>query len=204
VIPGAILCDLDGVLIESAGSCIRVWDAWAARNGLDGAAVRAFLHGRPSREVVAHFLPGAGAQAEGEELDRIQAQDTEGVVALPGAAELLAAPPAPLAIVTSCTAPLAAARLQTVGLPAPEVLVTSDLLSRGKPDPEGYLLGAARLGVDPGACVVLEDAPAGVTAGIAAGCVVVAVLTTHEASELLAAHAVIPGLPDLPQALASL
>ena len=125
-------------------------------------------------------------------------------MALPGARELLTSPPAPLAIVTSCTAPLAAARLRTVGLPVPEVLVTSDQLRRGKPDPEGYLTAAEKLGSDPSTCVVVEDAPAGVAAGRAAGCVVVAVLTTHEAPELSAADAVVESLLDLPRALASL
>jgi sugar-phosphatase len=202
--PGAILSDLDGVLVDSEASCLRVWDRWAQGNGLDPEAVRAVLHGRPSRDVVAQFLPDADLDAEARRLDAEQAADVDGVVALPGARELLLAPPAPLAVVTSCTAPLAAARLETIGLPAPRVLVTSDQLARGKPDPEGYLRAAALLGVAPADCVVLEDAPAGVAAGLAAGCRVVAVRTTHGDADLEGAHAVVDTLADLSQALAAL
>jgi mannitol-1-/sugar-/sorbitol-6-phosphatase len=110
---------------------------------------------------------------------------------LPGAAELLGGGVGvPVAVVTSCPDALARVRLSAVDLPVPEVMVTSDRVSAGKPDPEGYRLAASELGVDPAECVVFEDAPAGIAAGRAAGAVVVGITTTHPADELRAAGAV--------------
>jgi sugar-phosphatase len=180
-----VLADLDGVLVDSHASIMRAWRSWGERHGLPPGAVDAVQHGRPSAEVIATLAPSLDAAAESEAIDRLQAADTEGVVALPGAAELFDAfGPDRLAIVTSCTVPLATARLRAGGLPLPRVLVTPERLRRGKPDPEGYLLAARELGSEPRACVVLEDAPAGVAAGRAAGMHVVAVLTTHASVEL--------------------
>jgi sugar-phosphatase len=184
-----VLSDLDGVLVDSHASIMRAWRWWTARQGLGAAAADAIPQGRPSGDVIAGLAPGVDVAAESRAIDRYQADDTGGVVALPGAADLLARfAPDRVAIVTSCTAPLAAARLRAAGLAAPAVLVTADRLARGKPDPEGYLLAAQELGADPAGCVVLEDAPAGVEAGRAAGMRVVGVLTTHSARELAAAH----------------
>jgi sugar-phosphatase len=180
-----VLSDLDGVLVDSHASIDRAWRWWGARHGLSGVRAATVPQGRPSGDVIAALAPGADVAAEARELDLRQARDTDGVVALPGAAELLAAyGPDRVAIVTSCTAPLAAARLRAAGLRPPPVLVTADRLTRGKPDPEGYLIAARELGAAPADCVVLEDAPAGVEAGHAAGMRVVAVLTTHGAAEL--------------------
>jgi mannitol-1-/sugar-/sorbitol-6-phosphatase len=184
-----VLSDLDGVLVDSHASIDRAWRWWGARHGLPGVTAATVPQGRPSGDVIAALAPGADAGAESRVLDDFQARDTEGVVALAGAADVLDAfGPDRVAIVTSCTAPLAAARLRAAGLTPPPVLVTADRLGRGKPDPEGYLLAARELGADPGDCVVLEDAPAGVDAGRAAGMHVVGVLTTHSAEELAAAH----------------
>jgi mannitol-1-/sugar-/sorbitol-6-phosphatase len=183
-----VLADLDGVLVDSHASIMRAWAWWAARHGLDGGAVEAVQHGRPSGEVIAALAPELDAAAESVAIDARQARDTDGVVALPGAAELFAAwGPDRLAVVTSGTVPLATSRLRAGGLPLPRVLVTPERLRHGKPDPEGYLLAARELGAEPAECVVLEDAPAGVAAGRAAGMHVVGVLTTHAAAELAAA-----------------
>jgi mannitol-1-/sugar-/sorbitol-6-phosphatase len=178
-----ILSDLDGVLVDSHASIMRAWRWWGARNGLPSEAVEAVQHGRPSREVIAALAPALDAAAESRAVDLRQAGDTEGVVALPGAHELFERDE-PLAVVTSCTVPLARARLRAAGLPTPAVLVTPERLRRGKPDPEGYLLAARELRADPADCVVLEDAPAGLQAGRAAGMHVVAIVTTHPADEL--------------------
>jgi sugar-phosphatase len=184
-----VLSDLDGVLVDSHASIMRAWRWWTGRRGLGDGAADAVPQGRPSGDVIAALAPDADAAAESRAIDRYQAEDTDGVVALPGAADLLARfGPDRVAIVTSCTAPLAAARLRAAGLQPPAVLVTADRLARGKPHPEGYLLAARELGADPADCVVLEDAPAGIEAGRAAGMRVVGVLTTHSPGELAAAH----------------
>jgi sugar-phosphatase len=180
-----ILSDLDGVLVDSHASIMRAWRWWGALHGVESAAIENVQHGRPSGEVIAALTPDLDAAAESLAIDLRQADDTDGVVALPGARELFAGHE-PVAVVTSCTVPLATARLRAAGLPVPEVLVTPERLSRGKPDPEGYLLAARELGAEPADCVVLEDAPAGVDAGRAARMHVVGITTTHALADLAA------------------
>jgi sugar-phosphatase len=183
----AILCDLDGVLVDSGDAVESVWREWAAAQGLDADAVAHASHGVPTREVIASVAPHLPAAEEAERLEAVHA--ATGGDALPGAAELIAAaPPDALAVVTSCGALLAAARLRAAGLPAPAILVTADAVRRGKPAPDAYLVAAQALGADPSGCVVIEDAPAGLRAGRAAGMTVWAVTTTHTVEELSDAH----------------
>jgi mannitol-1-/sugar-/sorbitol-6-phosphatase len=179
----AILSDLDGVLVDSGEAVEGVWRDWAAAQGLDADAVARASHGVPSREVIAAVAPQLDAAAEAERVDALHA--ATGGRPLPGAAELLAAAPSEsLAVVTSCGSALAAARLRSAGLPEPAILVTVDAVRRGKPAPDAYLVAAQALGAEPGECVVIEDAPAGVRAGRAAGMTVWAVTTTHTEDEL--------------------
>lgn len=194
----ALLVDLDGTLVDSTGPVERAWTAFAERHGLDPAAVLAAAQGRPSRETVAAFTSPERVAAEAAALERAEVRDVDGVVALPGAADVLAAD-LPLAVVTSCSAALATARLAAAGLPLPEVLVTADDVAHGKPHPQPFLLGAARLGADPGRAVALEDAPAGIRSARAAGARVIAVRTGHAPAELEAAgaHAIVDDLRAL-------
>ncbi|HEY2636643.1 MAG TPA: HAD-IA family hydrolase [Solirubrobacteraceae bacterium] len=200
----ALLCDLDGTLIDSERSVLDAFRSWGRDRGLDPDAVLAtFRHGVPSADLVADMAPHLDPAAEAAELDRRQAEDTRGVVGLAGARELLAGP-WPAAVVTSCTLELARARLTAGGLAAPDVLVTPERISRGKPDPEGFLLAARELDVAPERCVVLEDAPAGVAAGRAAGMRVFAVLTTHTRAELPDATGYVDDLFEVPEMLREL
>jgi mannitol-1-/sugar-/sorbitol-6-phosphatase len=192
----ALLVDLDGTLVDSSGPVERVWTSFADRHGLDPAEVLRFAHGRPSRETVRLLAPDADPEVEARIVEEGEVGDPEGVIALPGAAALLASG-RQLAIVTSCSTALAGVRLDAAGLPRPGEIISSDLVTRGKPDPECFLLGADRLGVGIGGCLVLEDAPAGLQAGADAGARVLALLTTHAASELTAAHALVRDLGEL-------
>jgi sugar-phosphatase len=181
----AVLSDLDGVLVDSRVSVLRAWRAWAERHGIDRRVLEEELHGRPSVEIIAAAAPQLDAAAESAAIDDVQARDVDGVVALPGALDLFQAfSNGNLAIVTSCTVPLARARMEAAGLPEPAVLITPERVERGKPAPDPFLLAAAELEVDPRDCVVLEDAPAGALAGRAAGAHVVGILTTHSIDEL--------------------
>jgi sugar-phosphatase len=193
-----LLVDLDGTLIDSDSAVRRAWSRFAVRHDLDPEAVTRTAQGRPSRETIRRLLPDhPDLDGEIARLDADEVGDVEGVVALPGAHDLLTRTDRPLAIVTSCTLALARARLQATGLPEPEVLVTADLVTRGKPHPEPFLLGAERLAVAPSDCVVLEDAPAGIAAGRAAGATVIALRTTHAAEDLRDADAVAESLAAL-------
>jgi mannitol-1-/sugar-/sorbitol-6-phosphatase len=195
----AVISDFDGVLADSSAAIRRVWARWGERHGIDGAAIQAANHGRPSRAVVAEHVAPELVDAESAWVLEAEVADTRGVVAYPGADEVLALPV--VAIATSCEAPLARARLAAAGLTPPAVVVTADQVAHGKPAPDPYLLAAERLGVDPAACLVLEDAPSGVAAGLAAGMTVWAVTTTHAPGELEAAERVAAGLPGLLAAL---
>ena len=191
-----VLVDLDGTLVDSTGPVRRAWTSFAARYGLDAERVEHFAHGRPSRESVRLLVPDADHAAEAQRLEEAELTDLDGVFALPGAAALLSAS-RPLAIVTSCSTALARARLQAAGLRIPETLVSSDDVSHGKPNPESYLLGAQRLGIEPADCLVLEDAPAGIRAGRDAGAGVIALRTTHADRDLRDADAIIDDLGSL-------
>jgi sugar-phosphatase len=192
----AVLADLDGTLVDSAGPVRRAWDAFAQRHGLDPDEVERFAQGRPSRETVRALAPDSDLEAETSAIEAAEIEDTGGVVALPGAAQLLSSD-RPLAIVTSCSTALATARLTAAGLEIPKVLVSSDGLERGKPDPTCFVIAARRLGLDPARCVVIEDAPAGIIAGRAAGAVVIALRTTHGDDELGEADAIADDIAEL-------
>jgi mannitol-1-/sugar-/sorbitol-6-phosphatase len=187
----AVLSDLDGVLVDSGDSIEVTWSTWAESVGIEPSVLLGSVHGRPARDVIAEFAPHLDVAAEDARIERM---DIEGPPArlLPGARELLMGSSlvgSSFAVVTSCPPELGRVRIETAGLPIPRVFVTSDRVRAGKPDPEGYLLAARELGVDPAACVVFEDAPAGVAAGAAAGATVVGITTTHAGDELLAAGA---------------
>jgi mannitol-1-/sugar-/sorbitol-6-phosphatase len=181
----ALLCDLDGVLVDSTAAVLRCWRRLADRHGVDHALVETTIHGRPARESIELLLPEADIEAEAALLADWELADLDGVRALPGAMQLRDRwPEERFAIVTSCVAPLAHARLGAAGIAPPPALVTADRVSRGKPDPECYLLAAWELGVPPERCLAVEDAPAGLAAARAAGVPTAAVTTTHAASQL--------------------
>jgi mannitol-1-/sugar-/sorbitol-6-phosphatase len=181
----ALLFDMDGVLIDSTPAVTRVWKRWAIAHGFDPDEVVRKAHGRPSIATIRDYLPHADHSAENREVERREIEDLEGVVTLPGARELLSALPSDRwTVVTSCTRPLAEVRLRAAGLPIPPRLLTADDVQNGKPDPEPYLKGALILGVRAADCVVVEDVPAGIRAGKAAGARVVACTTTVAELEL--------------------
>jgi sugar-phosphatase len=200
VICSGLLFDLDGVLVDSTPAVARVWTKWAIARGLDPEETVRRAHGRPSIATVRDILPEADFEKENEIILRGEIEDTEGVIALPGARELLGSlPDDQWALVTSCARPLAQVRLKVAGLPTPRNIVTCDDVTNGKPDPEPYIKGAALLGVPASKCVVFEDAPAGIRAGKAAGALVIALPTTSPRAELEAAGAdwVLPGYQNL-------
>ncbi|MFE0137979.1 HAD family hydrolase [Streptomyces sp. NPDC059037] len=184
----ALLFDNDGTLVSSLESVYRCWTRLAHEYGITAEEfARVELHGRPAAEIIADLLP-AGRVAEAVlRIEELEVSDVAGgVVLLPGTRELLESlPPERWAVVTSAGRRLAEARLAEVGI-RPKMLIAADDITRGKPDPEPFLLAARRLGVDPARCVVFEDAPAGLTAGRAAGMTTVALTTTHQAHELSA------------------
>ncbi|MGI3782755.1 MAG: HAD-IA family hydrolase [Janthinobacterium lividum] len=192
----AVLFDMDGTLVDSTAAVYRAWAAWGVEHGLTEDQLRGF-DGIPAASIVAKFLPEEQRAAGILRINELELNDTGGLLVLPGAAEALAAlVGAPNAIATSCTLPLARARIASSGLAAPPVLVTADQVAHGKPAPDPYLLAAGRLGVDPTRCLVVEDAPLGLEAARAAGCATLAVVTTT-ARDKLHADAVVSNLSEV-------
>ena len=194
----AILFDLDGVLVDSAERVEKTWREWAMRHRLDPEHVIAMAHGRRTIETMRLVAPELSTDAEIAALEASEATNPEGVYEIAGARELLRLLPASRwAVVTSGIRAVAEFRLRHTGLPLPTVMICADEITRGKPDPEGYLTAAARLGYSSADCIVIEDAPAGLEAAQAAGMRAIAIATTYPLDGLKAADAVVARLADL-------
>jgi mannitol-1-/sugar-/sorbitol-6-phosphatase len=192
----AVLFDMDGTLVDSTPVVVRSWVTWALERGIAPERLEGH-HGVPAAQIVRGLVPERDVEAAIARINALELADVEGITLLPGAERaVLGLPEARRAIVTSCTAALAAARIRASGLPAPSVVVTADDVRAGKPDPAPYLLGAQRLGVDPATCLVVEDAPSGLQAARAAGAATLAVTTTTPADRLVA-DAVVGTLADV-------
>jgi sugar-phosphatase len=193
-----LLFDMDGVLISSIGSVVRCWRRWAAIYGIPDAKNYNVPHGKRAIEIVKMLRPDIDPEEGLRVIEDMEMEDTDDLKVLPGVKRLLKSlPPERWTIVTSATGRLMEGRLKVAGLPVPPRIISGDMVERGKPDPEPYVRGAALLGFRPEECVVVEDAPSGVGAGLAAGCRVLAVLGTHSAEELKAAHWVAPSLEEV-------
>jgi sugar-phosphatase len=197
------LFDIDGTLVDSSLAIERVWRQVAREFGADADEILEHCHGRRDADVVPHFFRPEVVDAVLARVSSLDMEAMDGIAATRGAQRLLASlDPHQWAAVTSGPRPLMAARLRAAGLPVPPVLITSSDVHLGKPDPEGFLLAAKALGIAPSNCVVVEDAPAGVAAGKAAGALVVAVTTTHPSDLLAEADIVVDDLSQLSQVVA--
>lgn len=193
----AVLFDLDGTLADSTASVARCWDRLAREVGAAAGLVHQ-NHGQPSAVLVGKMVGPDRVAAGQARIQELEIADAPSIGVIPGARHLFSSVPEDRrAIVTSGVRALATARLRAVDLPIPRTMVTFDDVERGKPDPEPYLLAAARLGVDPARCLVFEDAPAGIAAALAAGCRVVAVEGTSDRSELSGAALIVDALDRL-------
>lgn len=172
----ALLLDMDGTLVHSTGEVETVWRLWCRRHRLDPEPVLAMCHGVRSREVIRTLAPQLDLAQEVALLDDLEIHHTGQAEALAGARTLLASLPVERwALVTSASQRVARHRLRSAGLPLPALLVGAEDVEHGKPDPEPYLLAAERLGLAAADCLVFEDAPAGISSALRAGCRVVQV-----------------------------
>ncbi|MBH5334613.1 HAD family hydrolase [Streptomyces pactum] len=191
----ALLLDMDGTLVNSDAVVERCWRRWAVEQGLDPDHVMRHVHGRQGHATMAVLLPDrpvAENLADNQRMLEWETADVAGVVPVPGAPDFLASLAGlPHALVTSADRGLSTARMTAAGLPMPPVRITAESVGASKPDPEGFLKGAAELGFDPADCVVFEDSEVGIAAGRAAGCQVVGV------GPRAAAHAPDVHVPDL-------
>ncbi|GHH84419.1 hydrolase [Streptomyces sulfonofaciens] len=177
----ALLLDMDGTLVNSNAVVERCWRRWSERHGLDADEVMRVVHGRQGHASMAILLPHRTAAenlADNALLLAEETADTEGVVQIPGAGAFLESlAHLPHALVTSADEALATARMGAAGLAMPALRITAESVGASKPDPEGFLKGAAELGIEPADCIAFEDSEAGIAAARAAGMRVVGVGT---------------------------
>lgn len=180
----ALLFDMDGTVLSSLASAERIWAEWAREHGLDVETFLSTIHGVQAVETIRRqALPGVDPKAEAERITRAEIDNVQGTEAIAGAAALLRDLPVDRwAVVTSAPRALAERRMAAAGLPLPSVLVTAEDVERSKPAPDGYLLAAELLQVNIGDCLVFEDAPAGIEAGVTAGASVIVVAALHSHS----------------------
>lgn len=184
----AILFDMDGTIVDSSIPILRCWGAWSDRHGLDVHEVLHVAHGRRSGDTIRRLFADreeAFAAAETAWLDDCEVREAHGTLPLAGIREVMDALPASRwGIVTSAAREVCHRRLVAAGLPTPGVIVSGEDVTWGKPAPDGYRLGAERLGVAPADCLACEDTPAGIAAGRGAGMRLVGMVTTHAADVL--------------------
>jgi sugar-phosphatase len=194
----AILFDIDGTLVDSTPVVERSWRTWAQEYDADAEEVMRVCHGRRTEDTAAEFVTPQQLAVAVARLQALELADLDGVTALPGAQQLLdGLPRQRWAAVTSGERELMTARLAAAQLPIPETMVCAEDVAVGKPSPEGYLQAAAALGFEATQCVVVEDAPAGIAAGVAAGAQVVAVTTTHTVHQVASADVIVADLSCL-------
>jgi sugar-phosphatase len=194
----AILFDIDGTLVDSTPVVERSWRTWAQEYDVDAEEVMRVCHGRRTEDTVAEFVTPQQLTVAVARVQALELADFDGVTALPGARQLIdALPRQRWAAVTSGERALMTARLAAAHLPIPDIMVCAEDVTVGKPSPEGYLQAAAVLGFDAGHCVVIEDAPAGIAAGRAAGARVLAVTTTHITDQVASADVIVADLSCL-------
>ena len=194
----AVLFDLDGTLIESTFYIERLWQDWGVQYGISPQNMSKIMNGRRAVEIISTIAPHVSLQEEAYALETKEIVGMDGMRTYPGAKELLSALPAKQwAIVTSGTLRVASARLNYAKLPIPDVFITADVVTAGKPAPDAYLLAAKRLNVKPSDCVVVEDTPAGIQAAKTAGMKAIAISSTHPREALSQADVVVQQLADI-------
>jgi sugar-phosphatase len=194
----AILFDLDGTLIDSAVRIQRLWEEWGELHGIAPQFLMEVMHGHRAGETISIVAPHLSVQDEVEALEIIETSDMGGVRPYASAGDLLSKLSSKQwAIVTSGSLRVASARMKHVGLPTPDIFITGDDVKMGRPAPDGYLLAAQHLNVKPSDCVVIEDAPAGIQAGKAAGMKVIAVASTLLREALSQADGVVQQLAEI-------
>ena len=193
-----LLFDMDGVLISSIGSVVRCWRQWCRLYNIPNADTFEVPHGKRAIEIVHSIRPDIDAEEGLRVIEDIELADVADLRVLPGVVDLLRSLPAHRwSIVTSATRRLLIGRLEAAGLPMPDRIIAAEDVEHGKPAPDPYLMGAELLGFAPEDCLVFEDAPAGVAAGVAAGCRVLGVLGTHTPQELTGTTWITPTLESV-------
>ncbi|QRV72420.1 haloacid dehalogenase [Ceratobasidium sp. AG-Ba] len=209
-IPSKITSLFDMTLVDSTAAVEGAWATYGERYPhLDVPSILQITQGVRSVDNMRRFVLAPGtpedlceAEADKFEIEivasarRAKEQGKDGIIYLPGTESILAVaraasvpePKHAWAICTSATPVYASSALSTVGIPVPSVFVTARDVTHGKPYPDPYLLGAKKCGIEPQDCVVFEDAPSGIRSGKAAGCKVIALLTSHSREAVEAAE----------------
>ncbi|KIJ70133.1 hypothetical protein HYDPIDRAFT_104800 [Hydnomerulius pinastri MD-312] len=195
----AVLFDMDGTLVDSTTGVVGAWSTFAEQYpGLDVKTILSSSHGVRTVDNLRKWCGITDEATLKEEAARFERAIVEtssnGITILPGVRPIIdnllpakSLPGQRWTICTSATRLYATAALKAAGIETPEGIVTADDVTNGKPDPEPYNEGAKSCGFDANNCVVVEDAPAGVRSGLAAGSKVIGLLTTHSREQMTGA-----------------
>ncbi|MFJ6532628.1 HAD-IA family hydrolase [Microbacterium sp. NPDC091662] len=165
-----LLFDCDGVLVDSVAAAAPAWESWARRHAPSFDFVRDAPHGMRPRDVVADLVGPDASDAATAELIALEVEAAVHTREIPGAARLVRSLPRDAwAVVTSSNRTVALARLRSSDVPTPPTLVAAEDVTRGKPEPDPYLLGAYRLARVAEDCIVFEDSVPGIRSARAAG-----------------------------------
>ena len=174
----AVLCDMDGTLVDSSAVVESMWSSFARDYGMSERfdEIMAYSPGRTGLDTIRRFLPELTAEEQAAIYKRFAREEivrTAGRMAeIPGAASFMTAlidAGVPLALVTSAPIELMRVRMEEACVPIPPAVVSAGDVERGKPDPAPYLKAAEILGVPISSCLVLEDAASGYIAARRAG-----------------------------------
>ena len=211
----AVIFDMDGVLVDSYHAHFESWLALARECGFEfteGDFAATF--GRTSRDIIAHFWGAGLPERRIAEMDARKEALYRDLIArafpaMPGARELIRGlHGAGFALAVGSSGPPENVEVTMEGLCLRECFaaaVTGEDVTRGKPDPQVFLIAAGRVGVEPGRCAVIEDAPAGVEAANRAGMASVALTGTAPRPKLAHADLVVDSLAELsPESIADL
>ncbi|MGB5825101.1 MAG: HAD-IA family hydrolase [Pseudomonas mandelii] len=190
----AFLFDMDGTVLNSIAAAERIWTTWALQHAVDVESFLPTIHVARAIDTINRLaLSGVDAKAQADWITEAEIEDVEGVVEVAGAANFLRSLPKDRwAIVTSAPRALAVRRMAAAGIPEPDVMVTAEDVSAGKPDPAGYRLAAQRLGLEVTDCLIFEDAAVGILAAEAAGADLVIITSTHD-HPIQTVHATLAG-----------
>ena len=202
--PRAIVFDFNGTLSDDEPLLYAVYAELFAEHGrpLTEQAYFEELAGNTEEEIILRWLGRVDDALVRARIDRYvdRARDGSTVTEDVRAAVRLAAGSVPVGVVSAATREEIDAVLEAAGLAELfAVVVSSEDVTRGKPDPEPYQVGVKRLGLAADRCLVIEDAPAGVEAGKRAGLRVIGIAATHGREALLqkGADCVVDRLADL-------
>jgi len=181
----AILFDLDGTLVDSWKCIEYAWTTWCKEHSIEYNDLVQRFNGSRAIDIIQTLKPELNAEEEKAKIDAFELAHPQHLSVIPGALKIIRSiPKDKWGIVTSGSQIVVSHKLKHACIEAPQVLITSEKISQGKPHPQGYLKASALLNIPAVDCLVFEDSPQGIKAARDAGMQVIALSTTFPIEEL--------------------